>query len=444
MDAAVNLPQVDESARPRLLCVDDERNILSSLRRVFRKSGYKVEVADGGQNGLDLLGRAPANVVISDMRMPEMDGAEFLKEVANRWPDTVRILLTGYSDMESTISAVNEAGIYRYINKPWNEDDLRLTVAQALEQQELKRDRERLRQLILAQNEELKSLNNSLEEKIEARTADLQKAARLLKKSYTKIRNNYRNVIEGFSQLIKIRESYSPNHSNQVAEHAQALAKQLGLAEREVEDIYFAGLLHDIGEIGMPGELVRTAHNARSAAQQQQMREHAAVGASVLVSMPFLEQTARTIRSHHEAFDGSGYPDGLVGEDIPLGARIIAVVNEYDDMLSGKSLGQPNSTAETRRWLKSGAGTRFDPMLVSSFLEILEREDENRERVVEKKIHASQLEERHTIVRDICNDRGIVLIRRGHVLTAPIIAKLTAFEADAGKPLEIFIGVPVS
>ena len=444
MEAAAKLLDNDESLRPTLLCVDDERNILSSLRRVFRKSGYHVEVAEGGRAGLEILAKTPANVVISDMRMPEMDGAKFLTEVANRWPDSIRILLTGYSDMESTISAVNQAGIYRYINKPWNEDDLRLTVAQGLEQQGLKREQRRLQRLTNEQNEQLKALNDSLEEKVEARTADLQEAAKLLEQSNASIQSNYRSVIEGFSQLIKIRASFSPNHSNQVAEHALALAKQGGLEERELEDVYFAALLHDIGEIGLPGDLIRSPHNLRSPDQQQRMREHPILGASVLMSMPFLEGTARLIRSHHEAFDGSGYPDKLSGESIPRGARIINLVNDYDDMLSGKTLGHPNGVFETRDWLKSEAGKRFDPTLVSSFLEVLRKQDEKRQRIVEKNVCVSELVAGHMLARDVCNDNGIVLIRRGHVLSTQIIEKLQTLEDHSSGPFEIVIGIRVN
>jgi response regulator RpfG family c-di-GMP phosphodiesterase len=170
INKAASAPGTD-APPPVILCVDDEANILAALRRVFRPLGYQVLVAESGKEALQILEQGgQVDLVISDMRMPEMDGARFLAEVRRRWPEIVRMLLTGYADMESTVAAINEGQIYRHISKPWNEDELLITVRGALERRVLEQEKRRLERLTAEQNLELKRLNAGLEEKVSERT----------------------------------------------------------------------------------------------------------------------------------------------------------------------------------------------------------------------------------------------------------------------------------
>ena len=155
-----SLPATDRP--PSLLLVDDEASILSSLRRLLRPSGYRVHTAESGAAGLEVLAREDIDLIISDMRMPEMDGARFLEEARKRWPQVSRILLTGHSDVTSTIAAINRGEIYRYIAKPWDDNDLLLTIRDALERSRLKAENIRLLALTQTQNDELWRLNTCL------------------------------------------------------------------------------------------------------------------------------------------------------------------------------------------------------------------------------------------------------------------------------------------
>ena len=170
-DSEVASPDVADG-----LFVDDEPNILRALRRVFRSQGYRLHTAESASEGLKLLEREVVDVVVSDMRMPEISGAQFLGEVRLRWPDTVRILLTGHSDVDSTVAAINDGGIYRYVAKPWEERDIQLLVRGAIERKALEREKVRLEKLARRQNEELRDLNSTLATKVLARTQDLQAA----------------------------------------------------------------------------------------------------------------------------------------------------------------------------------------------------------------------------------------------------------------------------
>ena len=428
--------------RPTLLCVDDEPNILSALRRLFRRSGYKIVVAEGGQDGLAVFAQESVNVVISDMRMPEMTGAEFLKAVAEQWPDTVRILLTGYSDIESTISAVNDAGLYRYVAKPWDENDLRMTVASAVEQQQLKAERKRLEALTEKQNAQLRELNANLEQKVEERSANLKKAVVMLRGVNGQLKRSYQDTAEIFSQLIKLRESHSHAHSRQVALLSRDIAQQMGVKDRDLDDVYFAALLHDLGKIALPEQIVRLRHYERSSEQRREMREHPVLGAAALTSLPVLDSTARLIRSHHEYFDGSGYPDKLTGEAIPLGSRIIAVANEYDHLRSGQMEPEKVDQKVASDWIKQRAGKRYDPKVVKAFLQVLPNHDNATDSLAEKVTATSALASGMVLSRDLKNHRGILLVRAGETVNQRLIEKIRLLEADAENSFSISVYDP--
>ena len=235
--APIPAPASGDAVAPwRILCVDDEANILSALRRLFRQNGYQISVAGGGAEGLQILDTQEFDLIISDMRMPEMDGARFLEQVFKRYPDTVRILLTGYADIASTIEAVNKGQIYRYVSKPWNDQELLLIVRQALDLKALQREKLRLEALTARQNEELKALNLSLEEKVQARTQELALANEKLKGSFI-------TSVKVFSNLIELREGNLAGHSRRVADLARKIANKLGMTPRETQDV-FLSLIH--------------------------------------------------------------------------------------------------------------------------------------------------------------------------------------------------------
>jgi len=241
-----------ETNQAVLLLVDDEPGILNALRRLLRPEGYRILTADSGMAGLALLEQEPVDLVISDMRMPQMDGAAFLSQVRQRWPDAVRILLTGYADVSSTIAAINQGEIYRYIAKPWDDNEIVLTVRQALEQGRLKRENARLLALTEKQNVELRQLNEGLEALVEQRTGELRQTVSFLELAQSELKKSFLNSISVFSGLMEMRNGSISGHSRRVAEQARRLARRARLNEAEVQDIVFAALLHDIGKLGWP------------------------------------------------------------------------------------------------------------------------------------------------------------------------------------------------
>ena len=287
------MPDSATSPTFTLLCVDDEPNILSSLRRLFRPCGYRVLVAESGAQGLDILRSEPVDLVISDMRMPHMDGAQFLAAVRAEWPDVMRFLLTGYADMASAIEASIQGQSYRYMNRPWVDDDLLISVRQGLDARALQRDKERLEALTRQQNETLRELNDSLEAKVQERTDELQKAHEQLKQSFFV-------AVKIFTSLIEMRHPITAGHSRRVAALARSIAQRMGLKGADLQNVFVAGLLHDIGKIGFSDALLSRAQRTLSDDERRIYQKHPVDAELILIGIDELSPIAQLVRHHHE------------------------------------------------------------------------------------------------------------------------------------------------
>lgn len=414
----------------RVLVVDDEPNILTALRRVLRARGYEALTAGSGAEALELLEREQVDVVVSDMKMPEMAGAELLERIFTRWPDVKRILLTGHSDVSLTIAAINRGKIWRYIAKPWDEEDLVLTIQQAIAHRQLMFENARLLSLTQNQNEELKSLNATLEARVNERTLQLQQALKNLRQSFV-------NTVQVFSNMLEMRGGMLAGHSRRVAEHARNVAKHLELEEGEVQEIFLAALLHDIGKLGLPDEAIERPFNLLSPKMRAEVMKHPTRGELLLMPIEQLAGVAVLIRHHHEQFDGGGYPAGKSGMEIPLGARILAVVNDYDALQLGLMSERRLTRAEALRYLVDNRGKRYDPSIVDAFSSVLAKA--NPEEFVEIPLRPASLRPGFRLTRDLLHREGYLLLARDHVLTAAEIAQLERLEAVEGHPISIYV-----
>ena len=428
------LPEAEPAA---LLFVDDEANILSALKRLFRPLGYRIFTAESGEAGFEVLERNPIDLVISDMRMPEMSGAEFLEKVRAKWPDAVRILLTGYADVTSTIAAINKGEIYRYIAKPWDDNDIVLTVKHALERKNLELEKQRLEALTLKQNDELKDLNANLEAKVTERTEEVRQTMGFLEVAHKQLKDSYLTSLKVFSNLLELREGAMGGHSRRVAELARRLAQRLGLSDNEVQDVMFAGLLHDIGKIGLPDRLLHKPFASLTTEERAEVIKHPVTGQAALMALGSMKETARLIRSHHERFDGLGFPDGLLGMAIPRGARILAVANDYDALLTGYLMSRQMSETEAREFLLEGRGKRYDPKVTDVFLEMLGAIGPSVD--PEVKITSSALRGGMALARDLVSHEGLLLLSKDHLLDDAMIGQIREFEHAEGKSLVIYV-----
>lgn len=420
-----------------LLLVDDEPGILSSLRRLLRPNGYAIHLAESGKAGLEILEREPIDLVISDMRMPEMDGARFLEQVRIRWPATMRILLTGYADIASTIDAINRGEIYRYIAKPWDDADLQLVVRDALERQRLLRENARLLALTQSQNEELKDLNANLENKVKQRTAEIEQINSFLNLANERLKQNFLVSIKMFSGLMELRGGVTPGHSRRVADLARKLAAKLGVEGKARQDIFFAALLHDIGKIGFPDSLLSRPVSRMNGDDLGQYRKHAIAGESALMPLEELKDVSSIVRSHHERFDGQGFPDGLEGTRIPLGARILSVINDFDGLQIGTLAERRMSASEAQAMLIQSRGKRYDPEIVDAFVEMLGSMAQ--EVVRERPVSHPDLKVGMVLSRDLVSREGALLLSADFVLDVSLIKQIQDYARRENHAIAIYI-----
>ena len=416
-----------------LLLVDDEPSILSALRRLLRPIGYRIHTAESGRAGLAILEQEAVDLVISDMRMPEMDGAKFLEQVRRRWPATTRILLTGYADVTSTIEAINRGEIYRYVSKPWDDNDLTLVVRDALESARLRNENTRLLALTRTQNEELKEFNLRLEDKVQQRTAELELAN-------TKLKQNFIISIKIFSGLMELRGGTMLGHSRRVADLARRLAVRMGVDNKGQQDIFFAALLHDVGKIGFPDTQLARSVAKMNAEELSRYRHHTIAGEAALMPLDEMKNVALIVRSHHERYDGQGFPDKLQGSGIVLGARILSVVNDYDALQIGALADKRMDPDEAKATITQARGKRYDPNVVDAFVVMMGGMP--LEIIRERPVAPDELKPGMVLSRDLIGRDGVLRLASDFILDEILIKHIQDYanREDSGLKLYIHTG----
>jgi putative two-component system response regulator len=316
----------------RLLVVDDEVDILDTIRRAFRRD-YEVLSADGGQAAIDLLRRERVDLVISDQRMPDIGGDAVLKFALEHQPDAVRILLTGYADMESLVRCVNEAAIYKYISKPWEPENLRLTVLRALE-------------------------SLSLERRLKRTSQQLQSA--------------YLDAVGMLSVACEGKDEDTGFHVQRVQFYTEALALELGLPADQAQHMGVMSILHDVGKLYIPDHILKKPAKL-DAAEWEVMRRHPEFGLRILGENPFYALAREIALCHHENVDGSGYPAGLRGDAIPLAARIVKAADVFDALTSRRPYKEPWPVQRAIDLLTAQSGAEFDAEVVRGFCRLHEQ-----------------------------------------------------------------------
>jgi len=440
MDAGAVVAAPDADVIGTLLLVDDEPNILRALHRLFRPCGYRVLAASGGEEALGLLATTHVDLVIADMRMPGMDGAQLLERVKAGWPDAVRILLTGHADVASTIAAINQGEIYRYVAKPWNDTDVLLLVRGALERRRLEQEKRRLERLTHEQNERLHALNTTLEERVRERTAALDEAVRGLEAGNAKLKSTFLQTVKVFSSLIEMRDRTLAGHSRRVADLALRIGRHMGLPPAQTQEILFAGLLHEIGTIGLPDRALHASPGQLAGTERALLLSHPVRAQGILMGIEDLRGAAALIRSLHERHDGSGYPDGLSGEEIPPGARVLAVANDYD-VLQLPLGAQGGMTAEkAREAVLRGRGVRYDAQVVDAFVEVLRQSQAEAARAPrERVVPVERIEPGMVLSRDLHTRDGALLLAAGYVLDGRLVHSLRELARTEARGLTVSV-----
>jgi putative nucleotidyltransferase with HDIG domain len=340
-----------------ILIVDDEKFIVKSLQRSLADEGYNVLTAANGIDGLKIMEEDDISLVISDYRMPMMDGIEFLQRVKDSWQETIRILLTAYGDVSVAVQAINQGEVYRFISKPWSTEDLHTVISSAIALYDLIQENKRLTELTKQQNEQLRYWNQNLERKVTEQT--------------NLTRSTFLSSIESLVNALEAKDKYTEGHSIRVARIATAVAEALSVEHEEVERARLAGLLHDIGKIGIK-ESVLQKPGKLTADEMDHVRTHPVISEHILKPIIEDKEIIRIIRHHHEHYDGNGYPDKIKGDEIPIAGRILSVVDAFDALTTVRPYvaARPKDIAIAE--IKRCSGTQFDPTVVNALLEVIE------------------------------------------------------------------------
>jgi len=436
-----------KSERPiDILFVDDEKNVLQSLKRLCIDDNHSVILANSGEEALEILKNNPnIGLIVSDQRMPAMTGSELLEKAKEMLPDAVRILLTGYADINAVVDAINRGGAYRYITKPWNDEELLQIIRDSVRRYSLIRENKRLQKIITKQNDELKRWNSQLEYFVQEQTLEIQNKNKELEKLNENLKNNFKNSIHAFSSLIELRDKKTGNHSRNVAEMSAKIAKAMNLSAAEAETIATAALLHDIGKIGIPDVALLLEIDEMDAEARNEYMQHPVRGQAAIDSAEDLRAAGVLIRHHHEWYNGSGFPDKLSGEKIPVGAGIIAITDFIEREF--RKLNADNAIQLVFDKIKKEFGKRFDPQ-ISPFIEAPVREVYSKislktgTKMVEMELSVNDLKEGLLLSRDVKSGTGIILLSKGTTLKWKNIHALRRYYQLDPSETGIFVLVP--
>lgn len=320
------------------LVVDDEPRLRQVIVHLLGNEGYRCFEAGNGVEALAVLEQQNVSLLVSDMRMPRMDGIELLREVRLKWPDIAVVMVTAVADVDVGVRCL-AMGAMDYLTKPFHLEEVRARVRQALEK----------RRLII----ENKHYQLHLEERVAAQ-------ARRLKELFLA-------AVQALAEALEVKDSYTRGHSVRVSRYATLIAERLGLDEEMVRQIALGGHVHDIGKIGVR-EAVLNKEGALTEEEYQHIMTHPVLGWRILA--PLLAEAPvalNVVRSHHERVNGKGVPDGMLGEQIPLEARIVAVADALDAMTSGRPYRDAEMTlGQALEELEKNCGSQFDARVVSA------------------------------------------------------------------------------
>jgi response regulator RpfG family c-di-GMP phosphodiesterase len=406
----------------RILFVDDEENVLRSLKRLFMSEDYTVLTALSGPDGLAVLKEVEVPVIVSDQRMPIMTGAEFLEKSRELSPDSVRIILTGYADVEAAIGAINRGGAYRYVSKPWNDNELLLVIKDAFDKYRLVKENKYLTELTIQQNDELKKWSTELEFYVQQHTIELTNQNKELKKLNAKLKNNVSEVLGSLSGLIELRNRSMRNHSNNVALLSKSIAEEIGLTSLETETIAVGAQLHDIGKIGAPDIILIKNIDELSSDEMAEYVKHPIRGQAAIDGIEDFRGPGILVRHHHEWYNGKGFPDGLKGENIPIGARIVSIADRLDRILQGEMRSIDTALIQ----IKSMLASQFDAALYAPLEKAARKLFSSiiRNDIVEIELNTKDLSPGMILSRDVSTGTGLLLLRKGTVLNEKNIETL--------------------
>jgi response regulator RpfG family c-di-GMP phosphodiesterase len=357
---------------PRLLVVDDELSVREILAEGLDQFGYRTLTAADAAEALEIVRGEEISLVLTDIEMPGQNGIELLGRIKQHDPDLDVIMVTGVVDTHTAIGAIRE-GASDYLTKPFNLDEVQIVVDRTLEKRRLIREN--------------RAHQEHLEELVVERTAQL--------------RQSYESTLQALVTALDFRDNETQGHSTRVVEYAVLVANELGIGEPELTTIRWGSILHDVGKIGIP-DSVLLKPGKLSEEEWDKMKLHPEMGYRMLQHIDFLGPALDIVFSHQERYDGTGYPRGLKGEEIPLGARVFAVVDTFDAMTSDRPYRRALTIEDACAEIDRCAGSQFDPQVAKAFLRI----EPDRWREIRRRVHEETIAIEERVRRVMGDDQS--------------------------------------
>jgi len=352
-------------AAERILVVDDEEAIREIVSSMLTTAGYACKQAGSGMEALAVLTSGEEfELMLSDLMMADLDGIGLLERTKEKYPDMPVVMVTAVHDISVALRAIRD-GAYDYLLKPFEREQLLNTVSRALEHRRLK--------------VENRTYQTNLESLVEARTNQLQAAMADLTRSYD-------ITLEALGNALDLKDAETEGHSRRVTAFTIAIARAMGLPREQIPVIARAAFLHDIGKMAIPDAILRKPDKL-TADEVVIMNEHAYHGYQILKKIPFLVEASEIVYAHQERFDGTGYPRGLKGDEIPLGARIFSIADTLDAITSDRPYRARQPLQAARTEIRKWSGRQFDPEIVNVFLEMPDKIWEDLRKDIDAQIH---------------------------------------------------------
>jgi len=343
-----------DASAPRILIVDDERSVRELLAEGLATYGFETRTAAGADEAFEALLGGDIPLVLSDIDMPGQNGLELLARIKKHDPDVEVVMVTGVVDTDTAIASIRQ-GATDYVSKPFNLEEVRIVVERTLEK----------RRLIL----ENRAYQQDLERRVEERTREVTEKRREVERLYGELQESYESTLHALVTALDFRDNETHGHSWRVVEYAMLVAQAMGLEEPDLTWVRRGAILHDVGKIGVPDSILRKPGKL-TAEEWDDMKKHPEMGYRMLQHIGFLEPALSIVLCHQERWDGSGYPRGLKGEEIPLGARIFAVVDTFDAMTSDRPYRPALPIEVAIDEVREFSGAQFDPGVAAAFLSI--------------------------------------------------------------------------
>lgn len=424
-----------ENHIPRILCVDDELAVAKSVQRVLKRAGYRVDIETSPMDALNDLMEDSYDVIISDMRMPEMDGAEFFAATEKFSPDSIRILLTGYSDQCSTVRAINEGKVYSYVNKPWDNQEFRNLIDDALAQKALVDKRKSDLLMVKGKSEKLKSKNNSLRSQVDEANENLHQTLSVLDITKEELQQTHKQTVRVFAELLGTHYALPQTLTSSMTTHLKNMSSILGLNASIEHDIENAAVLYHLGDMTLPDTIKGKVRHELNEEQREQLESMPARAEELLLPLVSMHGVGKLLKSSRENYDGSGYPNKKAEEKIPLAARLLRIVVDFFEKLQS----HPDDGTIACKHLIANAGSLYDPEIVTSFVDYFIENQKVKPTFTHELVEVSDMVLGGYVCQDLYDSCGTLLLAEGTKISHHLIKSLSEYEIN--REVKLYISI---